>query len=170
MAATGPETSSGSVVPSVSSLPSSLGAPTAAPSTGPAMEDAPEGERIVLLDLDENLEALLERPEEAMVLATGMRGGWSMNGGAGSEFVTPTPSWRIIPPEEQQQMEAGATADGMAEEDEDDSNERYAALYDSVRETCGRIREEEQRQARQLEEEARLEIERYNAPKRRHLS
>ena len=134
------------------------------------VEDASEGEHIVLLDVDENLEALLARPEEAMILATGMKGGWPTNGGVGGEFVTPTPSWRVIPPEEQQLMEVGAGADGMGEEDEDDSNERYAALYDSVRETCGRIREEEQRQARQLEEEARLEIESYNAPKRRHLS
>jgi len=169
MAATGPGIPTGSV-PSMSTLPPSLAAPTTTVDAAPAVEDASEGEHIVLLDLDENLQALLACPEQTMVLATGMRDGWSTNNGPGSTFVTPTPSWRKISDEEQQQMEAEANADGMAEEDEDDSNERYAALYDSVRETCGRIREEEQRQAQQLEEEARLEIERYNAPKRRHLS
>ena len=156
-----------------------------------AGDDAPEGEGIILLDVDEHLEALLKRPEEAMVLATGLRGGWNRS----STFMTPTPSWRLIPEEphnlQTQQSIApmgvmpqtvpevqggvqmisatGMPVDSGMDEDEDDSDERYAALYDSVRETCGRIREEERRQAQELEEQTRCALEGYTASKRRHI-
>ena len=139
-----------------------------------------EGTQIVLLDLDEQLQALCERPDEAVRLATGLQHGWDRcaAGEVGAHPLMPTPAWRRVADDEPagtavETQNGGAVGPVEGEEDDDedadDSDERYAALYDTVRATCEQLRAAERQAACEAEADARRAVDAYCAAKRRHL-
>lgn len=126
-----------------------------------------EGAQIVLLDMDEQLQALCERPDEAVRLATGLQHAWDRCAPGAAPLLMPTPAWRRV--DDAHAATDPVSAEGSDSEDEDDSDERYAALYDSVRATCEQLRAEERQAACEAEADARRAVDAYCAAKRRHL-
>lgn len=132
-------------------------------------EEPDEGTQIVLLDLDEQLQALCERPDEAVRLATGLQHGWDRCGALadGARPLMPTPAWRRVA--DDAPAAPAPAADTQDDSDSDDSDERYAALYDTVRATCEQLRAAERQAACDAEADARRAVDAYCAAKRRHL-
>ena len=125
----------------------------------------PEETQIVLLDLDERLAALCEQPEVAEQLATGLPHGWQPDRSAAGG-LTPTPAWRVVtdePQEDTSDVVDASKNDEAEETEEDDSDARYEALFETVRGTCAQLRAAEQEQAQRTEAAAHAALDEYCA-------